>query len=596
MSSMNQNGFEHYLNYWIANIESIIGILFVLILGALSLGLLLDLRSKKSSSDSGAGIDKEQLEESLKKVLAAVELKTSSSAIPSIQSLNELGINIELEKVPEEMRSDVSTLMQQLSLKLEELRKLKADIENLQNSIGNTANASPEQLQELNNLKMKLGDLEAKLAEYEIIEDDIANLSLYKEENTKLKAEIAELKKNPGVAATSSAPASATPTPEPVAPVATVAEAATESTDLTVDDDILSQFAAAVEEQKSQTAAAKAEEPAPQAAPAADVAEEDDLMAEFAKAVSEQKNKSLDNEPVLAAATESAPVEELNDAKIEEPAVAKIAPPAVEAIAEEAADDGGFDLMAEFVATKEDLEKEEEAKALLLKRDEMEKHATDEAKALAAQLLQKQNATETASLSSAEPIEVKKVEEKLTDKAAPSQNIAAVLESMDAASKQEQPEQDDVDLQSLVTPLAKELGGHVPENNDDFISANEQDEIMQQLNQAVQEQKAARVEKDKIIDEKIKDMRSKDDGIVHETVNQKVMDDFKKAVLNTENLEPVSSADNILNKNTDTEKLLTESVDLASVEAGGAVVMDDVLSIDVGDKLISEFENISKES
>jgi len=43
-------------------------------------------------------------------------------------------------------------------------------------------------------LQAKLVELQAKLAEYEIIEDDIADLSMYKEENKKLKAELATLK------------------------------------------------------------------------------------------------------------------------------------------------------------------------------------------------------------------------------------------------------------------------------------------------------------------------------------------------------------------------------------------------------------------
>lgn len=43
-------------------------------------------------------------------------------------------------------------------------------------------------------MKKKLDELQAKLAEYEIIEDDIADLTLYKEENTKLKSQLEELK------------------------------------------------------------------------------------------------------------------------------------------------------------------------------------------------------------------------------------------------------------------------------------------------------------------------------------------------------------------------------------------------------------------
>ena len=44
----------------------------------------------------------------------------------------------------------------------------------------------------------KIQDLEDRLKEYEIIEDDIADLSLYKNENEKMKAELEELKKSQG--------------------------------------------------------------------------------------------------------------------------------------------------------------------------------------------------------------------------------------------------------------------------------------------------------------------------------------------------------------------------------------------------------------
>lgn len=47
---------------------------------------------------------------------------------------------------------------------------------------------------ELNALKARVGELQAKLAEYEIIEDDIADLSLFKDENKKLKDEVERLR------------------------------------------------------------------------------------------------------------------------------------------------------------------------------------------------------------------------------------------------------------------------------------------------------------------------------------------------------------------------------------------------------------------
>ena len=59
-------------------------------------------------------------------------------------------------------------------------------------------------------LQSKVDELEARLQEYEIIEDDIADLSLFKTENEKLKEEIERLKSQMG----NSEPAA--PAPEPV--------------------------------------------------------------------------------------------------------------------------------------------------------------------------------------------------------------------------------------------------------------------------------------------------------------------------------------------------------------------------------------------
>jgi hypothetical protein len=56
-------------------------------------------------------------------------------------------------------------------------------------------------------LEQKIAELEAQLEEYELIEDDIADLSNYRSENTKLKEELARLKGIQGEETESAAPA-----------------------------------------------------------------------------------------------------------------------------------------------------------------------------------------------------------------------------------------------------------------------------------------------------------------------------------------------------------------------------------------------------
>ena len=70
-------------------------------------------------------------------------------------------------------------------------------------------------------LMKQIAELEARLQEYEIIEDDIADLSLYKSENEKLKEELGRLKSQAGIATESTTPVmpvDETTDPEPSAP------------------------------------------------------------------------------------------------------------------------------------------------------------------------------------------------------------------------------------------------------------------------------------------------------------------------------------------------------------------------------------------
>ena len=148
-------------------------------------------------------------------------------------------------------------------------------------------------LAEKEELNGKLRDLEARLAEYEIISEDIADLSRYRDENEDLKKQLEALKAGaPAPAAAAPAPEAAPapapePTPEPAAPAAEVAaepapEAPADSgggSDL-IDDDLMKEFAAAVEGQRAlDKAAEKAGDGSEEAAKNGD--ETNQLMSEF---------------------------------------------------------------------------------------------------------------------------------------------------------------------------------------------------------------------------------------------------------------------------------------------------------------------------
>jgi hypothetical protein len=76
----------------------------------------------------------------------------------------------------------------------EELQKLRQELEQKKTEVETLkTKASEAKDDNTPQLLAKIKDLEARLGEYEIIEDDIADLSKYKEENEKLKKQLASL-------------------------------------------------------------------------------------------------------------------------------------------------------------------------------------------------------------------------------------------------------------------------------------------------------------------------------------------------------------------------------------------------------------------
>lgn len=105
-----------------------------------------------------------------------------------------------------ELKAQLEEREKELSAVREEAEKLKAE---------GTGGLSGD---EKTSYEAKLRDLQARLAEYEIISEDIADLSFYKEENAKLQAELKALKEQQGAGGASVATAEPTPVEAP-APV-----------------------------------------------------------------------------------------------------------------------------------------------------------------------------------------------------------------------------------------------------------------------------------------------------------------------------------------------------------------------------------------
>ncbi|WP_235046122.1 hypothetical protein [Bdellovibrio bacteriovorus] len=269
--------------------------------------------SSSTSVENGQGVDAAQLEKTLQKIL---DNQANAPAAKSRPAADDLGVDVEMDESPlttkkaqasaastsssadaaavaAESAAEVAQLRLSLSenhQKVEELQtQLQAALAAAQSAPaggagGGDAGMSSAEKEELNG---KLRDLEARLAEYEIISEDIADLSRYRDENDDLKKQLEALKAGaPAPAAAAPTPAPQ-PTPEPAAPAAEVAaepapEASADSgggSEL-IDDDLMKEFAAAVEGQRAlDKAAEKAGDGSEEAAKNGD--ETNQLMSEF---------------------------------------------------------------------------------------------------------------------------------------------------------------------------------------------------------------------------------------------------------------------------------------------------------------------------
>lgn len=168
---------------------------------------------------------------------------------------------------------------------LSEISNLKTDLQDKQKQIEDlktatattSATASTMSDEEKAKMEAQLKELQAKLSEYEIISEDIADLSFYKEQNAKLQKELEAVKGGataeapappppetplPQVIAEAAAPTPApTPAPAPEAQAESPAEPPVEAPveappadapiDTTIDNELMAEFAVAIENQKT---------------------------------------------------------------------------------------------------------------------------------------------------------------------------------------------------------------------------------------------------------------------------------------------------------------------------------------------------------
>jgi hypothetical protein len=265
---------EHFLDLFFRSNVLIIEVLFGTVLAGI---IFLTVRSFTRPEEIGDSSSLKGLEEGLKKILDNYSPGTKLNSDHSMAG----GEADASGGLVEEMSTQIERLKIQLMQKSEEVEQLKANGAVLPSDgsvaapASSPSSASAPASGDGGNtagLEEKIKDLEARLSEYSIIEDDIADLSFYKEETVRLQGEVDKLKEKlaeydaGGAVAAAATPAAVAapalaPTPEfkpapvAVAPVESIPSpieaAPSDLPSVGVDDDIMAEFERAVAEQKA---------------------------------------------------------------------------------------------------------------------------------------------------------------------------------------------------------------------------------------------------------------------------------------------------------------------------------------------------------
>ncbi len=214
---------DAFLHFFMGHLQQIIMWLFIFFFTTSIIYFVYSAFFKKLSS-AGIGAQSEEIEALLKKVLAQTEgIPRSASSSDNPKSIDQVKVVTGSGSLPSD-----SALKIELDKKQAEIEKLKKEVVDIK--------ASPASADNSAELLKKIKDLEARLAEYEIIEDDIADLSKYKEENAKLRAELEKVAKG----GTASIPEETSAVPAE-APAAEPTEA--------LNEDLITEFQQAVSDQ-----------------------------------------------------------------------------------------------------------------------------------------------------------------------------------------------------------------------------------------------------------------------------------------------------------------------------------------------------------
>ncbi len=189
------------LHYVTEHNQQVIGALVVVIIVTAILLLMRTLSQENNVSETaksrkGSDLDLGAIEAAFKRVLVAQGgASVGSRGGPLLDSAAGGAQGQDLGEP-----SDRDSKVQELAREIDRLTAELADKSAATGFGGTTstplAGAAPGSNEAVDALHLKIAELEGRLSEYEIIEDDIADLSRFKEENAELRGELEALKRN----------------------------------------------------------------------------------------------------------------------------------------------------------------------------------------------------------------------------------------------------------------------------------------------------------------------------------------------------------------------------------------------------------------
>lgn len=185
---------DSFLGWIVGHSVFLIQILALMILASVSFVLFRSVMAGKDEIEN-SGPSLSEIEKTLRKVLDTTTLKASEPAPSAMIRDDDMPPPpvVQSGMTPEQLeahRREVEILRGEIQSRENSLKELQKALEEMKAAGANATSAT-----EFKALEVKVKELQAKLGEYEIIEDDIANLSTYKSENSKLKTELENLRK-----------------------------------------------------------------------------------------------------------------------------------------------------------------------------------------------------------------------------------------------------------------------------------------------------------------------------------------------------------------------------------------------------------------